>query len=110
MEKISWIFRVRNEGVLHRVNRKGNIVQIISRKRANWIGHILFRNCLLKRVIEEKIEGRIDVTGRRGIRCKQLLDDLKGKERILEIKTRDTRSQPVENWLGRSLRSFPKTD
>ena len=94
---------MRNEEVLHRVNQKGNIVQTTSRKWANWIGHILFRNCLLKHVIEGKIEGRIEVTGRRGGRCKQLLDSLKGKERILEIKTRNTRSQSVENWLGRRL-------
>jgi len=33
--------------------------------KANWIGHILRRNCFLKRVIEGKIEGRIAVMGRR---------------------------------------------
>ncbi|PNF40176.1 hypothetical protein B7P43_G08264, partial [Cryptotermes secundus] len=30
-----------------------------------WIGHVLRRNCLLKEVIEGKIEGRIEVTRRR---------------------------------------------
>jgi hypothetical protein len=30
------------------------------------IGHILRRNCLLKRVIEGKLEGRTEMTGRRG--------------------------------------------
>ena len=44
-----------------------------------WIGHILRRNCLLKHVIERKIQGRIEVTRRRGRRCKQLLDGLKEK-------------------------------
>jgi hypothetical protein len=38
---------------------------------------VLRRNCLLKDVIEGKIERRIEVTGRRGRRLKQLLDDLK---------------------------------
>ena len=52
----------------------------MKRKKANWIGHILRRNCLLKQVIEGKIEGRVEVTGRRGRRRKQLLDDLKGQE------------------------------
>jgi len=37
----------------------------------------LLRNCLLKRVIEGSTEGRIEVTGRREGRLKQLLDDLK---------------------------------
>jgi hypothetical protein len=39
----------------------------------------LRRNCLIKHVIEGKIEGRIEVTGRRGRRGKQLLDDDKEK-------------------------------
>jgi len=45
-------------------------------RKANWIGHILCRNCLLQRVIEEKIQGGIEVTGRHGRRRKKLLDDL----------------------------------
>ncbi|PNF42171.1 hypothetical protein B7P43_G08332, partial [Cryptotermes secundus] len=40
------------------------------------IGHVLRRNCLLKEVIEGKIEGRIEVTRRRGRRRKMMLDDL----------------------------------
>jgi hypothetical protein len=67
MEKISWTDRVRNE-VLHRVKEKRNILHKIERKRANSIGHILRRNCLLKHVIEGKLEGRIEMTGRRGRR------------------------------------------
>jgi len=43
---------------------------------ANWNSHTLRRIYLLKRVIEGKIKGRIEVTGKRGKRCKQLLDDL----------------------------------
>jgi hypothetical protein len=59
MEKISWTDRVINEDVLHRVKEERNIVHTIKRRKANWIGHILRRNCLLKHVIEEKLEGRI---------------------------------------------------
>jgi len=33
--------------------------------------------CLIKRVIEGKMEGRIEVMGKQGRRCKQLLDDHK---------------------------------
>jgi hypothetical protein len=71
MEKISWTDRVRNEEVLRRVNEERNTLQRTKRRKANWIGHILRRNCLLKHVIEGKIEGRIKVTGRRGRRRKQ---------------------------------------
>ena len=65
MEKISWTERVRNKDVLHRVKEERNILRTIERKKSNWIGHILRRNCLLKQVIEGKIEGRIGLTGRR---------------------------------------------
>jgi hypothetical protein len=70
---------VRNEVVLHRVKEERNIVHTIKRRKANWIGHILRRNRLLKYVIEGKIYGRIEVTGRQGRRRKQLLDNLKEK-------------------------------
>jgi hypothetical protein len=65
MEKISWTNRVRND-VLPRVKEERNILPTIKIRKANWIGIILRRNCLLKHVIEGKIEGRIEVTGRRG--------------------------------------------
>jgi hypothetical protein len=39
--------------------------------------YILHRNCLLRQVIEGKVKGGIDVTGRRGRRRRKLLDDLK---------------------------------
>jgi hypothetical protein len=86
MEKISWTERVRNEEVLHRAKEERNIVHTIKRRKANWIGHILRRNCLLKHVIEGKLQGRIEMTGRRGRRRKQLLDDLKEKRRYWELK------------------------
>ena len=52
----------------------------IRKRKAKWIGHILRINCLLQRVIEGKIQGGIEVTGRQGRRSRKLLDDL--KERI----------------------------
>jgi hypothetical protein len=48
--------RVRNEEVLHSVKEEGNIVHTIKRRKVNWIGHILRRNCLLKHVTEGKLE------------------------------------------------------
>jgi hypothetical protein len=54
---------------------QGNILQEISKRKANWIGHILCRNCLLQ-VIEGKIKEGIEVTGRLGRRHRKLLDDL----------------------------------
>jgi len=62
-----------------------NILDTAKRRKANWIGHILRRNCLLKHVIREKIKGQIEVTGRRGGRRKQLLDDLKEARGYLKL-------------------------
>jgi hypothetical protein len=72
-----WTDHVRSEEVLFRVEEQRNILHEISRRKANWIGHVLPRNCFLQRVIEGKIKGGIEVTGRRGRRCKKLLDELK---------------------------------
>jgi hypothetical protein len=84
--EISWTDRVRYEEVLHRVKEERNILHTIKRRKANWIGQILRRNCLLKHVIEGKLEGRIEMTGRRGRRRKQLLDDHKEKKRYWKLK------------------------
>jgi len=65
-EKISWTDHVRNEEVLLRVNAQNNILHEIRKRKANWIGYILRRNCLLKHIIEGKIKGEIEVARRRG--------------------------------------------
>jgi hypothetical protein len=80
MEKISWTDHVRNEGILLRVKEQRNILHEIRKRKANGIGHILRRNCLLQRVIEGKIKWGIEVTGRRGRKRRKLLDDLKERE------------------------------
>jgi len=52
----------RNDEILLRVREQRNILHEIRKRKANWISHILRRNCLLQRVIEGKIQGRIEVT------------------------------------------------
>jgi hypothetical protein len=55
--EINWTDHVGNEDVLLRVKEQRNILHEISEWKANWIGHILRRNCLLQQVIEGKIKG-----------------------------------------------------
>ena len=76
MEKISLTDRVRNEEALQRV--KENEYPTYNKERKAK-GHSLLRNCLLEHVIEGKMEGKIEVTGRQGRKLKQLLDDCKGE-------------------------------
>jgi hypothetical protein len=86
MEKISWTDHVKNEEVLLRVKEQRNILHEIRKRKASWIGHILRRNCPLQRVIEGKIKGGIEVTGGRGRKRRQLLDDFKERRGYSHLK------------------------
>jgi len=66
--------------------KERNVLLTVQMRKANWIGHILSRNCLIKHVIEGKIEGRMEVTERREKRRRQLLDDLKENRRSCKLK------------------------
>jgi len=65
--------------LLQRVKWDRATLQTLKIRKVNWIGHMLCRNFLLKYVIEGKIEGRMEVKGRGGKRCQQLLEGLKEK-------------------------------
>jgi len=86
MEKISLADHVRNEDVLLGVKEQRDILHEIRKRKANWICHILCRNCLPQRVTEGKIQGGIDVTGRQGGRRTKLLDDLKERRGYSHLK------------------------
>jgi hypothetical protein len=90
MEKIIWTDGVRNEELLHRVKEDINILHRINRRMDNWIGHIVCFNCLLKHVIERKIEGRIEVVTGRRRRRNQLLCVLNEKRGYFKLKKEAT--------------------
>jgi hypothetical protein len=46
--------------VLQRIEEESNILHTLKRRRGNWIDHILRRDCLLKRVLEGKVEVKRD--------------------------------------------------
>jgi hypothetical protein len=103
MENISWTDHLRNEAVLLRVKKQRYILHEISKRKANWIGHILCRNCLLQRFIEGKIKGRIEVTGRRGRRRRKLLDYLEERRGYSHLK--EEALDPTM-WRARFRRGF----
>jgi hypothetical protein len=53
--KIIWTDCMKTEEVLQRVKEERNILHTIKRRKANWTGHTLRRNCLLNHVTEGKI-------------------------------------------------------
>uniref|UniRef100_A0A8D9A6H6 Uncharacterized protein n=1 Tax=Cacopsylla melanoneura TaxID=428564 RepID=A0A8D9A6H6_9HEMI len=57
MEGIKWTDKVRNEEVLRRVGEQRSLLKAIRKRKRNWLGHILRRDCLQRRVMEGKIEG-----------------------------------------------------
>ena len=67
------------------------------------IGHSLCRNCLLQQVIEGKIKDWKEVTGRRGRRCRKLLDDLKERRGYSQLKEE---ALDRTMWRARFARSF----
>jgi len=75
----------------------------ISKRKANWIGHVLRRNCLLQRVNEGKIKGGIEVRGRRGRKRRKLLDDLKERRGYSNLK-KEALDRTM--WRARSGRGF----
>jgi len=62
------------------------VLRRVNGKTADWIGHILRGSHLLKHVTEGSIKGRIHVSERRGIRRKQLLNDLKETKGYCKLK------------------------
>ena len=96
----SWTDHVRNEEVLLTVNEQRNILHEIRKRKANWFGHILRRNCLLQQIIEGKIKGQIEVTRRRGRRRKKLLDDLKDRRGYCQLKEKSIDRTMWRNRFG----------
>ena len=83
-----------------RVNEQRNFLHEIRKRKANWIGHILRRNCLLQQVIEGKIKEQIELTRRRGRRRKKLLDDLKDRRGYCQLKEEALDSTMWRNRFG----------
>ena len=78
MEKITWPEKVTN-GVFIHIGMKSAFLNNIPCREANWIGHILRKNCLLL----DSIEG--EVAEVKGVGRRQLLDDLRSR-RYWELK------------------------
>jgi hypothetical protein len=75
-------------------------LESIRKRNANWIGHILRRNCLLKHVIEGKINGEMEVAKMRGKLRKKLLDDLKERRGYSHLKEEALDSTMWRNRFG----------
>ena len=82
MEKIKWSEKVTNDQVLDRIVEKRTLLNNILHRKANWIGDILSRNCLL----HEAIEGQITEVKKVGRIRIQPLDVLRNRRSYWELK------------------------
>ena len=73
------------------------------KRNAGWIGHILWRNGLLKQVFEGKIKEEIEVKIRWGRRRRKLLDDLKERRRYSHLKEEALARTMWRNRFGRGV-------
>jgi hypothetical protein len=89
--------------VLLGVKEQRNILHEISKRKANWIGHILCRNCLLQQVIERKIKGGREVTGRQVRRRRKLLDELEERRGYSYLKEESLDRTMWRNRFGRGF-------
>ena len=81
MEHVKW--RQKNAVVLERVGEGRIMLEPIRKRKRNWLGHWLRRNCLLKDTLEGMVNGK-KVRGRRkyqidNIKVNGLYEDAKRK-------------------------------
>ena len=60
MEHVKWTYKIKNAVVLKRIGegRIPVILELIKKKKRNWLGHWLRRNCLLKDALEGMVNGK----------------------------------------------------
>ena len=75
----------------------------MQRSKTNWIGHIMRRNCFVKRVIEGKMQWIIEEMGRRGRRWNSYWMKLKKREDTEIWKTKHQKAFDEELDLEKSI-------
>jgi len=69
IEKIKWTDSISNEEVLQRIDEKRQLINHLSERQAEWIGHVMRGDRLLIDILEGRIKGKKQI-GRP--RCKTL--------------------------------------
>lgn len=94
MLRISWRERTTNDEVFRRVGEGRSLMKQLKQRRAKFLGHLLRRDSLAKRVIEGQIEGR-NRRGRPRLEyIKQIVCDM-GCQSYVELKRKAERR---EEW------------
>ena len=62
--RIKWTDKIKSEVVLERVGEGRTMLELIKKRKRNWLGHWLRKNCMLKDDLEGMVNGKM-VRGRR---------------------------------------------
>ncbi|KAJ4446891.1 hypothetical protein ANN_13592 [Periplaneta americana] len=98
MERVKWTDRIRNEAVLERVGEERMMLKLMRKRKRNWLGHWLRRNCLLKDALEGMVNGR-RVRRVRGRRRYQMIDDIKIMGHMRRQRGRQKIGKSGECWV-----------
>ena len=58
MESVKWTDKIKNAVLLERVGEERIMLKLIWKRKRNWLGHWLRRNCLLKDALEGMVNGK----------------------------------------------------
>ena len=58
MERVKWTDKIKNAVVLERVGEGRVMLELIKKRKRNWLGHWLRRNYLLKDTLKGMINGK----------------------------------------------------
>ena len=72
VECVKWTDKIKNAAVLERVGEGRMMLELIRKRKRNWLGHWLRSNCLLKDALEGIVNGK-------KVRCRrryQMIDNI----------------------------------
>ena len=58
MERVKWTYKIKNAVVLEIAEEGRIMLELIKKRKRNWLGHWLRRNCLLKDALEGTVQGK----------------------------------------------------
>lgn len=55
---VKWLDKITNEDDLKRIGEERSLIRIIDKRKINWVGHELRRECLLRYALEGMMKGQ----------------------------------------------------
>ena len=84
IKRVKWTDKIKNAVVLERAGEGRIMLELMKKRKINWLGYWLRRNCLLKDALEGMVNGKKVLSRRRyqmidNIMVNELYEDTKRK-------------------------------